>query len=315
LTARPRRLRVMDTANTVSEPIHGVRAVFAKGQGGLQDVAIDPDFAQNNYVYLTYAEMGKDSTATTAFGRGVLKNNRLEDFRVLFRMEPYVDGDKHFGSRIVFTQDNKILIALAERFQFDPAQDLSNHMGTIVRLNMDGSIPEDNPFVGQDNARDEIFSYGHRNIESAAIDPKTGKLWVAEMGPMGGDEFNQPEAGKNYGWPIVSWGRNYDGSPIPDHDTRPELEDAHIVWTPTISPSGMLFYDGDMYAGWKDQAIIGGLTSSGIVIVKVDDDAAEEIERGPLAARIRDVAQGPDGAVFVVTDAENGMLLKLEKME
>lgn len=315
LTERPGRLRVMDTANTVSEPIQGVPEVFAKGQGGLQDVAIDPDFAQNNYVYLTYAEMGKDSTATTAFGRGVLKNNRLEDFRVLFRMEPYVDGDKHFGSRIVFTQDNKILIALAERFQFDPAQDLSNHMGTIVRLNMDGSIPEDNPFVGQDNARDEIFSYGHRNIESAAIDPKTGKLWVAEMGPMGGDEFNQPEAGKNYGWPIVSWGRNYDGSPIPDHDTRPEFEDAHIVWTPTISPSGMFFYDGDMYPEWKDHAIIGGLTSSGIVIVKVDDDAAEEIERVPLAARIRDVAQGPDGAVFVVTDAENGMLLKLEKME
>ena len=315
LTERPGRLRVMDTANTVSEPIQGVPEVFAKGQGGLQDVAIDPDFAQNNYVYLTYAEMGKDSTATTAFGRGVLKNNRLEDFRVLFRMEPYIDGDKHFGSRIVFTQDNKILIALAERFQFDPAQDLSNHMGTIVRLNMDGSIPEDNPFVGQDNARDEIFSYGHRNIESAAIDPKTGKLWVAEMGPMGGDEFNQPEAGKNYGWPIVSWGRNYDGSPIPDHDTRPEFEDAHIVWTPTISPSGMFFYDGDMYPEWKDHAIIGGLTSSGIVIVKVDDDAAEEIERVPLAARIRDVAQGPDGAVFVVTDAENGMLLKLEKME
>jgi len=315
LTERPGRLRVMDTANTVSEPIQGVPEVFAKGQGGLQDVAIDPDFAQNNYVYLTYAEMGKDSTATTAFGRGVLKNNRLEDFRVLFRMEPYVDGDKHFGSRIVFTQDNKILIALAERFQFDPAQDLSNHMGTIVRLNMDGSIPEDNPFVGQDNARDEIFSYGHRNIESAAIDPKTGKLWVAEMGPMGGDEFNQPEAGKNYGWPIVSWGRNYDGSPIPDHDTRPEFEDAHIVWTPTISPSGMFFYDGDMYPEWKDHAIIGGLTSSGIVVVKVDDDAAEEIERVPLAARIRDVAQGPDGAVFVVTDAENGMLLKLEKME
>ncbi len=259
--------------------------------------------------------MGSDSTATTAFGRGVLQDNRLNHFEVLFRMEPYVDGDKHFGSRIVFTQDNKIIIALAERFKFDPAQDLSNHMGTIVRLNMDGSVPRDNPFVGDANAKNEIFSYGHRNIESAAIDPKTGKLWVAEMGPMGGDELNQPEAGKNYGWPIVSWGRNYDGSDIPKHDTRPEFEDSKIVWTPTISPSGMFFYDGEMYPEWKDHAIIGGLTSSGIVIVKVDNDNAEEIERVPLAARIRDVAQGPNGAVFVITDAENGMLLRLEKME
>ncbi len=315
LTERPGRLRIIDTANNVSEAIQGVPEVFAKGQGGLQDVAIDPDFSQNNYVYLTFAEEGADSTATTAFGRGVLTANRLNDFEVLFRMEPYVDDDKHFGSRIIFTPDGKILIALAERFQFDPAQDLSNHMGTIVRLNMDGSIPEDNPFVNQADAKDEIFSYGHRNIESAAIDPKTGKLWVAEMGPMGGDEFNQPEAGKNYGWPVVSWGRNYDGSDIPDHDTRPEFEDAHIVWTPTISPSGMFFYDGEMYPEWQDHAIIGGLTSSGIVIVKVNDDSAEEIERVPLAARIRDVAQGPDGAVFVITDDEKGMLLRLEKMD
>lgn len=315
LTERPGRLRIMDTANNVSEPIQGVPEVFAKSQGGLQDVAIDPDFANNNYVYLTYAEPGPDSTATTAFGRGVLENNRLNNFEVLFRMEPYVDGGNHFGSRIVFTQDNKILVALAERFKFDPAQDLSNHLGTIVRLNMDGSVPEDNPFVGQADAKDEIFSYGHRNIESAAIDPKTGKLWVAEMGPMGGDEFNQPEAGKNYGWPVVSWGRNYDGSDIPDPDTRPEFEGSKIVWTPTISPSGMFFYDGKMYSEWQDHAIIGGLTSSGIVIVKVDNDSAEEIERVPLAARVRDVAQGPDGAVFVVTDAENGMLLKLEKLD
>ncbi len=315
LTERPGRLRIIDTANNISEAIQGVPEVFAKGQGGLQDVAIDPDFTNNNYVYFTFSEMGKDSTATTALGRGVLKDNRLNDFRVLFRMEPYVEGEMHFGSRIIFTQDNKIMVALAERFKFDPAQDLSNHMGTIVRLNMDGSAPQDNPFVGRADAKDEIFSYGHRNIESAAVDPRTGKLWIAEMGFMGGDEFNQPQAGKNYGWPVVSWGRNYDGSDIPNPDTRPEFEDAKIVWTPTISPSGMIFYNGDMYPEWRNHAIIGGLTSSGIVIVKIDNDKAEEIERIPLAARIRDVAQGPDGAVFVITDAKDGMLLRLKKME
>lgn len=315
LTERTGRLRIVDTANNISEPVQGIPQVFAKGQGGLQDVAIDPDFAKNNYVYFTFTEQGPDSTATTALGRGILKNNRLNDFKVLFKMEPYVEGNLHFGSRIAFSLDGKIMLTLAERFKFDPAQDLSNHLGTIVRLNKDGSVPKDNPFINQADARDEIFSYGHRNIESAAIDPNTGKLWIAEMGPMGGDEFTQPIAGKNYGWPIVSWGRNYDGTNIPNPDTRPEFEGSKIVWTPTISPSGMFFYNGEMYPEWKNHAIIGGLTSSGLVIVKVENDNATEVERVPLAARIRDVAQGPDGSVYVITDAEKGMLLKLVKMD
>ncbi|HSI69062.1 MAG TPA: PQQ-dependent sugar dehydrogenase [Gillisia sp.] len=315
ITERAGTLRVMDTANNVSEPIQGVPEVFAHGQGGMLDVALDPDFEQNNYIYLTYAEPGADSTATTALGRGVFKNDRLEDFEVIFRMEPVIEGDKHFGGRIVFTDEGHILLTLAERFQFDPAQDNTNHMGTIVRINRDGTVPDDNPFVNDSNSRKEIWSYGHRNIESAAIDPKTGNLWVAEMGPMGGDEFNLAQEGKNYGWPIVSWGRNYDGSQIPDHDTRPEFEDAVIVWTPTISPSGMIFYDGEMYPEWQDHAIIGGLTSSGIVIVKVDGEQAEEIERVPVAERVRDVALARDGSIFLVTDHENGKVLRLNKME
>lgn len=315
VTERAGNLRFLDTATGASDPIKGTPEVFNQGQGGLFDVAVDGEFATNNMVYLTYAEPGPDSTATTALGRGRLEGNDLKDFEVIFRMEPRVKGPNHFGGRINFTEDDKILLTLAERFKFEPAQDLSSHLGTVVRINKDGTVPEDNPFVGQENARDEIWSYGHRNIESAAIDPNTGNLWVAEMGPMGGDEFNNPEAGKNYGWPVVSWGENYDGTDIPDPDTRPEFADAVIKWTPTISPSGMIFYDGEMYPEWQGHALIGGLTSSGLVIVKVNGETAEEVERIPLAARIRDVDQAPDGSVYVVTDAENGKVLRLSKMK
>lgn len=317
LTERAGTLRIVDTANNISEPLEGTPEVFAVGHGGMLDVALDPEFERNNYIYLTYAEPGEDSTATTALGRGTLQNDRLNDFEVIFRMEPRVEGPLHFGGRIVFTPEGQIFLTLAERFKFDPAQDLSNHMGTVVRINKDGSVPEDNPFVNQEEARDEIWSYGHRNIESAAIDPITGNFWIAEMGPMGGDELNRPEAGNNYGWPVVSWGRNYDGSDIPDPDTKPNsgFTDAVIVWTPTISPSGMVFYNGDMYPEWQNHALIGGLTSSGIVVVKITGDNAEEVERVPLAARIRDVEQSPDGSVFVVTDEDNGKLLRLKKLE
>ena len=162
---------------------------------------------------------------------------------------------------------------------------------------------------------DEIWSYGHRNIESAAIDPETGNLWVAEMGPMGGDEFNLIKPKQNYGWPVVSWGKNYDNSDIPNPDTRPEFADAEIVWTPTISPSGMVFYDGKVFPEWQVHALIGGLTSSGIVVVKVNGENAEEVERIPLSVRVRDVETGPDGAVYVISDSENGMVLRLEKMK
>lgn len=209
LTERSGNLRILDTTmDAPSEPLKGIPEVLNKGQAGLFDVALDPDFEQNKYVYLTYVGLAADSTATTALGRGILENDALRDFEVIFRMEPKVEGPNHFGGRIIFTPEGQILLTLAERFKFEPAQDLSSHLGTVVRINKDGSVPKDNPFVGQENARDEIWSYGHRNIESAALDPKTGNLWVAEMGPMGGDEFNQPKAGKNYGWPVVSWGRN-----------------------------------------------------------------------------------------------------------
>ena len=314
-TERAGQLRILNTDSTLSKPIKGVPEVFNQGQGGLLDVALDPDFQNNQLVYLSFSEPGDDSTASTALGRGKLQDNRLEDFEVIFSQNPKIKGPNHFGGRIVFTSEGNLFLVLGERFQFDPAQNLSNHLGTIVRLNPDGSIPEDNPFIEQADAKDEIWSYGHRNIESAAIDPATNKLWVVEMGPMGGDEFNQPEAGRNYGWPVVSWGDNYDGTEIPDPTTRPEFADAAIHWTPTISPSGMIFYTGEMFPEWKGSAMIGGLTASGIVRVSVDGQQAEEVERIPLAARTRDVEQAPDGSIYVLTDDENGKILRLRPLD
>jgi len=279
----------------VTERPGRLREVFNRGQGGLLDVELDPDFENNKLVYLAFAEPGADNTASTALGRGTLQNGAIENFTVIFRHEPKENGPNHFGGRIVFAPDGTLFLTTGERFKFDPAQELSNHLGTIVRINPDGTVPADNPFVNQADAKDEIWSYGHRNIEAAAIDPATGKLWIAEMGPRGGDELNQPEAGKNYGWPVVSWGKNYSGTSIPDPPTRPEFADAATYWTPVISPSGMIFYTGDVFPEWKGTALIGGLSSKALVRV----------------ARIREVTQGPDGAIYLLTDQRNGNIWKI----
>ena len=314
-TERAGQLRILNNDSTLSEPLAGVPKVFNQGQGGLLDVTLDPDFANNQRVYLSFAEPGEDSTASTALGYGTLRGDRLEDFTVIFRQEPKVKGPNHFGGRVVFAPDGNLFLTLGERFQFDPAQNLENHLGTVVRLKPDGSVPQDNPFVGQADAKDEIWSYGHRNTESAVIDPTTQKLWIVEMGPMGGDELNQAAAGKNYGWPVVSWGQNYDGTDIPDPPTHPEFADAAIHWTPTISPSGMEFYSGNMFPAWQGSTFIGGLTASGLVRVQINGEQAEEVERIPLAARVRDVAQAPDGSIYVLTDEKNGKILRLQAME
>ncbi|WP_372422976.1 PQQ-dependent sugar dehydrogenase [Salinarimonas chemoclinalis] len=315
VTERPGRLRILASDGTLSDPVEGVPDVFAQGQGGLLDVALDPDFAENDLIYLSFAEP-RDGGAATALGRGRLIDGRLEGFETIFRQEPATSGENHFGSRIVFTPDGHVFLAMAERFEFDPAQDLSNTLGAIVRLNPDGSIPQDNPFVDDEDADDAIWSYGHRNIQAAALHPDTGALWVAEMGPEGGDELNQPQAGRNYGWPVVSWGRHYDGEDIPDPATRPDFADAALEWTPVIAPSGMIFYGGDVYEAWRGDALIGGLVSQGLVRVDFEGgEALEEAERIPLGTRIRDVAQGPDGRVFVLSDREDGAVLRLSPVE
>ena len=238
------QLRILEPDGALSEPVEGTPTVFAEGQGGLLDVALDPNFAENNLVYLSYAAPGPEGNAASALGRGRWTDDRIEGFEEIFLQEPWITGPNHFGGRIVFSPDGYLFLTLGERFQFEPAQDLSNHLGTVVRLNPDGSVPAENPFVNQADAKPEIWSYGHRNVQAAAINPDTGALWIAEMGPLGGDELNLPESGRNYGWPVVSWGINYDGTDIPDPPTRPEFTDALKHWSPVISPSGMIFYTG-----------------------------------------------------------------------
>lgn len=306
-------LRIVDKTNNLLAPVKGTPEVVSKGQGGMLDEAIDPDFSNNRYVYLSFSEPGNDNTASTALGRGKLENDQLIDFTVIFRQEPKVSGPNHFGGRIVFSPDGNLFLTMGERFKFDPAQDLSNHLGTIVRIKPDGSVPADNPFINNNDAADEIWSYGHRNIEAAAIHPNSNELWIAEMGPKGGDELNLPKAGKNYGWPIVSWGNNYDGTKIPDPSTRPKFADAKIHWTPVISPSGMIFYTGSMIPEWKGNALIGGLSARGVVRVQINGEIAEEVGRIDIGSRIRDVEQAPDGSIYVITDEGNGKIIKISR--
>jgi glucose/arabinose dehydrogenase len=311
VTERAGSLRVLDGHGNVSEALEGTPEVYAEGQGGLLDVALDPDFARNGLVWLSFAEPGNGG-ASTAVGHGRLGEDRIEDFEVVFSQKPKVESNKHFGGRIVFAPDGRLFLTLAERFMFAPAQDLGSHLGKIVRIERDGSVPRDNPFAARGGARHEIWSYGHRNVESAAFDPSTGDLWVAEMGPEGGDELNLVEPGRNYGWPLVSWGQHYDGRDIPDPPTQPRLTDAVLQWTPVISPSGMVFYTGDAFPEWYGSMLIGGLTAQALVRLELFDHEVLSEERIALYERIRDVEQGPDGLVYVLTDDVRGSVWRLE---
>ncbi len=310
VTERTGRLRVVAKDGSKSEPLKGVPEVFAQGQGGLLDVKLDPHFADNDLVYLSYSEPGEGG-AGTAVARGKLGDGSIDDVEVIFRQHPKVSGGNHFGSRLVFAPDGKLFVTLGERFTFETAQDLGNHLGKIVRINPDGSVPGDNPFVEKKGAMPEIWSYGHRNPQGAVINPKTGKLWEAEFGPMGGDEVNIPEPGRNYGWPVVSWGKHYDGRSIPEPTTHPEFADAIYHWNPVISPSGITFYTADAIPGWKGNLLLAGLSSEAIVRLTLDGDKVTAEERIPMRVRIRDVAQGLDDAVYALTDETDGKILKL----
>src|SRR5215212_4993531 len=263
VTERPGRLRLVTNDGQVSPPLKGLPQVYAEGQGGLLDVTLDPNFASNRLVYISYAEPGEGGVAGTAVARGRLNEatTALEGVQVVFRQEPKVKGPNHFGSRLVFSPDGKLFITTGERFAFRPAQNLSTDLGKIIRINPDGSVPNDNPFVGREGVRPEIWSYGHRNVQGAAINPETGALWTDEFGPMGGDEINIPEAGHNYGWPLVSWGQHYNGDNIPDPPTRPDLAQPIYYWNPVISPSGMTFYTGNAFPTWRGNLLIGGLSA------------------------------------------------------
>lgn len=305
-------LYILNTDNTLSKPLDGVPKVWARGQGGLMDVALHPEYEDNNYIYLSYAKPGPGGKATTALGRGKLTDGRINNFQDIFVQEPFIQGPNHFGNRIEFSPDGRYLFfALGERFQFDPAQDVSNHLGSVIRISPDGGVPDDNPFVGRDNAQNEIWSYGHRNIEAMAFQPQTEALWIGEMGPRGGDELNKIEKGANYGWPVVSWGEHYNGRDIPDPPTHPEFTDAVRHWTPVISPSGMVFYQGEMFPEWKNNALIGGLTHHELISLTFDGTEVTEEDRLELPARIRDVETAPDGSIYLLTDQDNGKVLRI----
>jgi glucose/arabinose dehydrogenase len=313
VTERPGRVRIVDQAGRLSAPLQNVPQVQARGQGGLLDVAIDPQFASNRIVFLSYAEPG-DGGASTAVARARLGEGRLEDVRVIYRQQPKTGGGNHFGSRIVFGREGKMFVTQGDRFDQRPlVQDLSTTIGKIVRINPDGSVPDDNPFVGRESVRPEIWSYGHRNLQGADIHPETGQLWTVEHGARGGDELNHPEGGKNYGWPVITYGVDYSGAKIGEGAAREGMEQPVYYWDPVIAPSGLLFYTGDAFPDWKGNLLIGSMQPGGLVRLVLDGDKVtkEERYRGELGARIRDVRQGPDGFVYLVTDEGDGRILRV----
>lgn len=313
VTERPGRLRIVGPDGRVSEPLAGVPKVYASGQGGLLDLALSPTFDKDRLVYISFAESG-DGGAGTAVARGRLGEGGLENTRVIWRQQPKVSGSNHWGSRIVFRPDGTLFVTLGERFNYsDKAQDLSTTLGKIVRINPDGSAPRDNPFVIRRGALPEIWSYGHRNVQAAALHPENGQLWTVEHGARGGDELNHPEAGKNYGWPVISYGTHYSFLPIGEGTAKAGMEQPVYYWDPVIAPSGMAIYTGDLFVGWRHNFLIGSLTPGGLVRLVMKDGKVAQEERylGDLRERIRDVRQAPDGSLYLVTDARDGQILRV----
>jgi glucose/arabinose dehydrogenase len=332
VTEKPGRLRIYSDGK-LSEPISGLPKIDYHGQGGLLDVEIDPNFAQNNLVYISYTEAAQQQPKVDsdkadhrlgpyqelddvtlkggAVARGRLEDSALQDVKVIWRQVPKYVGRGHYGGRLVFAPDGKLLIASGERQRFEPAQDLNSNLGKIVRINPDGTIPTDNPYVNRKGARSDIWSAGHRNPLGAAINPASNKLWINEMGPLHGDEINIPEPAKNYGWPLVSNGDNYDGSKIPDHDTRSDFVPPVYYWHPAVSPSGLIFYTGDLFTNWKGNALLGGLSAQILLSLTLKGNTVASEERINVNQRVRDVIQAPDGSVWLLTDYKDGALLRL----
>jgi glucose/arabinose dehydrogenase len=313
VTERPGRMRVVGKDGRVSPPLENVPPVFASGQGGLLDVTLDPDFAASRMLYFTYAEPG-DGGAGTALASARFAGTRLEDVKVLFRQQPKLSGGLHFGSRVVVGPDDKLWLGLGERYRRDEAQNLNVHLGKVIRLNRDGSVPADNPFVARNDARPEIWSYGHRNIQGMARHPQTGAVWLHEHGARGGDEINIPQKGRNYGWPVITHGVDYSGAKIGIGSEAPGMEQPLLHWTPSIAPSGMAFYGGSRIPAWRGNLFVGSLNSFFLVRVVLDGTRVVKQERllAGLEERIRDVREGPDGYLYIATDNADGRILRIE---
>jgi glucose/arabinose dehydrogenase len=314
VTERPGRLRIVTPDGRLSAPLAGLPKVSASGQGGLLDVALDRSFAQNRTIYFCFAEPVSGG-ARTALARATLANDRLNGIKTIFHQEGPLSSGYHYGCRIAQSSDNNLFLTQGEHStQRDEAQNLRNHLGKIVRIAPDGSVPRDNPFAGRNDAKPEIWSYGHRNAQGAAIHPATGKLWEHEHGARGGDEVNVPQPGKNYGWPVISQGVNYDGSPIGSGKAEMAgMEQPIKYWVPSIAPSGMAFYTGDLFPGWKGSLFVGALAGKLLVRLSLDGEKVTGEERmlQGLGERIRDVRAGPDGAIYLVTDNSAGRILRV----
>lgn len=318
VTEKSGTLRRVTLAGNVSDPLSGVPAVVDRSQGGLLDVAVDPNFADNNYVYLSYSEAdpaGGEGNSTAVM-RAKLSANGLTEGRVIFRGAPKYKSGAHFGSRLVFAPDGHLFVTLGDRYSaMDDAQTLDNHHGKVVRIKPDGSVPSDNPFVGKEGALPEIWSYGHRNVQGAAIHPETGKLWTVEHGPKGGDEINIPAAGHNYGWPIATYGVDYDGSIISDKTHVEGTEQPHYYWVPSIATSNMIFYTGDQFPAWQGDLLVAALKGSQVARLDLHGDRVmheETLFEEAIEQRIRDIEQGPDGYIYVITDDRNGQLIQIK---
>ena len=311
VTERPGRLLRLDLATGERHSIQGLPMVEARNQGGLLDVALHPDFADNRWVYLTWSGAGDGGTATH-LGRGRLEGDRLADFETLFVATPFVASSKHYGSRLAFDDDGRLWMTVGERGQRERAQALDDHNGSVLRLNPDGSVPADNPFVNDPDARDAIYSYGHRNPQGMALHPEERRIWIHEHGPRGGDEINIPAAGENFGWPEQTHGREYTGGEIAP-DSVPGIVDPIHHWTPSIAPSGMAFYTGERFPDWQGELFVGALAGRHLARLELDgrEVTAEHRLLADRGWRIRAVANGPDGALWLLTDHADGRLVRL----
>ncbi|SDL48224.1 Glucose/arabinose dehydrogenase, beta-propeller fold [Geoalkalibacter ferrihydriticus] len=318
VTERPGRLRIIAQGQLAPDPVSGLPEIVAVGQGGLLDVVLHPDFAVNKLVYISYAGRGEGGIGTDV-ARGRLVDDRLEELEVIFRMEPKTNARQHFGSRLVFDRQGYLYITLGDRGERERSQRSGDHAGSVIRLHDDGRVPDDNPFVDREDWKPEIYSYGHRNIQGAALHPESGALWTHEHGPRGGDEVNIIRAGRNYGWPVFTHGEEYvTGRPI-GAETPPEgIEPPLHYWVPvSIAPSGMAFYTGDQFPNWRGDLFIGALRDQMLVRLRLDGEKVVQEEHllEKTLGRIRDVRQGPDGYLYLLTDERNGALVRLEPAE
>lgn len=316
VTERDGQLLHISADGQTKTAIEGLPKVYAAGQAGLFDIALSPSFAKNKQVYFAFAE-GTPDENNTALARATLdlKNHRLKNMRVIFRATPKVQGNNHYGGRILFAPDGTLFLTLGDRFSYrDQAQNNVNHLGTIVRLTAEGGIPKDNPLTDNKQLKPEIYSYGHRNVQGIALQPGTGKIWTHEHGPRGGDEVNILKEGANYGWPVVTFGREYSGLEITDQTSAPGMEDSVIHWTPSIAPSGMAFYSGDKFPEWKGDIFVSALAGQHLRHLTVSGDKIthQAMMLKPLEERIRDVRSGPDGYIYILTDSPDGRLIRIE---